>query len=316
MFRSIVCDRFRGPARGSARARSTPGSRRPIRRARHRRSNAHAPPPAPNGKRPSSSSAAIRAAQIARTIREIAPTRVFDNLYALGRTSTVVWAVTTPDGILLIDAGYPDQLESVLLPGLRAAGLDPNDVKYVLVAHGHADHFGGAVVLPAARRARRVVRRGLEPRSRIRPRHRRARRPPRPRRTGLPPPRRDVVVTRGRADRVRRPRDHAGADSGPHAGIARLRVRACRTERAAHTAALFGGSILLVGPHLRTMAFAQYVQSLEHFAAVTRRLGVDVEIQNHPLYDGFDDEARAAREARSAATRIRSSSARTAINAS
>src|SRR5688500_14870296 len=33
----------------------------------------------------------------------IEPMRVFDNLYALGRTSTVVWALTTPDGILLID---------------------------------------------------------------------------------------------------------------------------------------------------------------------------------------------------------------------
>src|SRR5688572_32534434 len=75
---------------------------------------------------------------------EIKPTRVFDNLYALGRTSTVVWALTTPDGILLIDAGYPDQLESVLLPQMRAAGLDANRVRYVLIAHGHADHFGGA----------------------------------------------------------------------------------------------------------------------------------------------------------------------------
>jgi metallo-beta-lactamase class B len=31
----------------------------------------------------------------------------------------------------------------------------------------------------------------------------------------------------------------------------------------------------------------QYVQSLERFGEVTRRLRVDVEIQNHPLYDGF-----------------------------
>ena len=75
---------------------------------------------------------------------ELAPTRVFDNLYALGRTSTVVWALTTPDGILLIDAGYPEQLESVLLPQMRAAGLDPADVRYVLLGHGHSDHFGGA----------------------------------------------------------------------------------------------------------------------------------------------------------------------------
>jgi metallo-beta-lactamase class B len=74
----------------------------------------------------------------------LTPTRVFDNLYALGRTSTVVWAVTTPDGILMIDAGYPDQLESMLLPAFRALGLDPGNVKYVLITHGHSDHFGAA----------------------------------------------------------------------------------------------------------------------------------------------------------------------------
>jgi metallo-beta-lactamase class B len=53
-----------------------------------------------------------------------------------------------------------------------------------------------------------------------------------------------------------------------------------------HTAALFGGSILLVG-RIPDEGLRQYVSSLERFAAVTQRLGVDVEIQNHPLYDGF-----------------------------
>ena len=49
----------------------------------------------------------------------IEPTKVFDNLYVIGRTSTAVWAVTTSAGIVLIDAGYGDQLESVLLPGMK-----------------------------------------------------------------------------------------------------------------------------------------------------------------------------------------------------
>ena len=53
-----------------------------------------------------------------------------------------------------------------------------------------------------------------------------------------------------------------------------------------HTAALFGGSILLVN-RIPDDGLRQYVQSLERFGAVTKRLGVDVEIQNHPLYDGF-----------------------------
>ena len=74
----------------------------------------------------------------------IAPTRLFDNVYAIGRTGTVVYAITTSAGIVLIDAGYADQLETVLLPGLKAVGLDPNNVKYILLGHGHGDHFGGA----------------------------------------------------------------------------------------------------------------------------------------------------------------------------
>ena len=36
---------------------------------------------------------------------EIEPTRVFDNLHVIGRTSTVVWVVTTSNGIVLIDSG-------------------------------------------------------------------------------------------------------------------------------------------------------------------------------------------------------------------
>ena len=53
-----------------------------------------------------------------------------------------------------------------------------------------------------------------------------------------------------------------------------------------HTAALFGGSILLVN-RIRADGLRQYVQSLERFGTATRQLGVDVEIQNHPLHDGF-----------------------------
>ena len=124
---------------------------------------------------------------------EIEPTRVFDNLYALGRTSTVVWALTTPDGILLIDAGYPDQLESVLLPQMRAAGLDPDDVRYVLLGHGHADHFGGASYFQ--QRGARVALSAAD--------WDLIENPPAaapagaPAAAGLPPPRRDVVVADG-----------------------------------------------------------------------------------------------------------------------
>jgi metallo-beta-lactamase class B len=210
----------------------------------------------------------------------IAPTRVFDNLYAIGRTSTVVWAATTPAGILLIDAGYPDQLESVLLPGLRAAGLDPNDVKYVLVAHGHADHFGGASYFQE--RGARVALSAADWDLIERPP---ASAPGAPAPSGLPPPRRDVVVTEGE------PILFGGLEFTPvlvpgHTPGALGFVFAVEDGGRAHTAALFGGSILLSG-RISDDGLRQYVRSVEHFADITRRRGVDVEIQNHPLYDGF-----------------------------
>ena len=141
---------------------------------------------------------------------ELAPARVFDNLYALGRTSTVIWAIKTPAGIALIDAGYPDQVESVLLPGLRKLGLDPNDVKLVLLAHGHCGSLRRRGVFPAARCARRPVGRGLGPDAepacdpaalrravdgRTSPPPANAPSPSSA--TALPPPRRDLVVIDG-----------------------------------------------------------------------------------------------------------------------
>jgi metallo-beta-lactamase class B len=211
---------------------------------------------------------------------EIVPTRVFDNLYALGRTSTVVWALTTPDGILLIDAGYPDQLESVLLPQMRAAGLDPADVRYVLLGHGHSDHFGGASyfqqrgarVASSAADWDLIENPGPAPAGAPAP-------------AGLPPPHRDVVVADGQTI------SFGGVDITPvlipgHTpGALGFVFRVADGERS-HTAALFGGSILLVN-RIPDEGLRQYVQSLERFGAVTRRLGADVEIQNHPLYDGF-----------------------------
>ena len=223
---------------------------------------------------------------------EIRPTRVFDNLYALGRTSTVVWALTTPDGILLIDAGYPDQLESVLLPQLRAAGLDPNDVRYVLVGHGHADHFGGASYFQqrGARVALSAADWDLVENPPPPP-------PGAPASAGLPPPRRDVVVADGEPLRFGGVEIVPALIPGHTPGALGFVFRVADGARS-HTAALFGGSILLVS-RISDEGLSQYVQSLERFGAVTQRLGVDVEIQNHPLYDGFGPklERLAARRA-------------------
>jgi metallo-beta-lactamase class B len=76
------------------------------------------------------------------------PTRVFDNLYYLGVSDVSAWAVATSEGIILLDTlNTPDDIVNVVEPGLRKFGLDPANIKYAVVTHGHGDHFGGAAYL-------------------------------------------------------------------------------------------------------------------------------------------------------------------------
>jgi metallo-beta-lactamase class B len=73
------------------------------------------------------------------------PTKVFDNLYFVGLRSVSSWALTTSQGIILIDTlNNPTEAELVIESGLRQLGLDPTQIKHIVITHGHADHYGGA----------------------------------------------------------------------------------------------------------------------------------------------------------------------------
>jgi metallo-beta-lactamase class B len=77
--------------------------------------------------------------------KSVVAARAFDNLYYIGKRFVGAWALKTSDGIVLIDAmNNAEDAEAVIAPGLRGLGLDPADVKLIIVTHGHYDHFGGA----------------------------------------------------------------------------------------------------------------------------------------------------------------------------
>jgi metallo-beta-lactamase class B len=84
--------------------------------------------------------------------------RIFDNLYFLGNEEVSSWAITTDEGIILIDAlNNEGEVKAAIEPGLSAFGLDPADIRYVIVAHAHGDHYGGARYLAERYRARIVM---------------------------------------------------------------------------------------------------------------------------------------------------------------
>lgn len=72
------------------------------------------------------------------------PVQVFDQLYFVGQTEYSVWALKTSDGIVLIDAIFDYSVDDEVAGGLRKLGLDPAQIKYVIISHGHSDHSGGA----------------------------------------------------------------------------------------------------------------------------------------------------------------------------
>jgi metallo-beta-lactamase class B len=75
------------------------------------------------------------------------PVKVFDNLYFLGQTEYSVWAVTTSEGIIVIDTIFDYSVEEEVAGGLKKLGLDPANIKYAVVTHPHPDHHGGAKFL-------------------------------------------------------------------------------------------------------------------------------------------------------------------------
>jgi len=197
----------------------------------------------------------------------IAPRWLFDDLGVIGDRGAVIYVLKTRDGVVLFDTGYASKIHTVLDDGLKALGVDPKAIKTVLIAHGHADHFGGAKYLqdvaspkiwadPADWPAIEAsgVRRGGE------------------------------TVDGGAIEQggvTIRTLAVPGHTPGSLAFIFSV-----HDQGRPHTAAIMGGLILGLERATPEM-LRQYVTSLERLRAASRAAHVDVELENHPIFDNF-----------------------------
>ena len=85
--------------------------------------------------------------------QKIAPFKVFDNLYYVGPGYVGVWLIPTTAGIIMIDSAQEPYVDYVM-DNIRKVGFDLKDIKYILLSHGHLDHFGGAARIQEASGAR------------------------------------------------------------------------------------------------------------------------------------------------------------------
>ncbi|HEY4363087.1 MAG TPA: MBL fold metallo-hydrolase [Bryobacteraceae bacterium] len=73
--------------------------------------------------------------------------QVFDNLYMLTTKMNSAWAVQTSAGIILIDTLFGYAAQDAIVDGMKKAGLNPADIKYIIVSHAHGDHDGSVKFL-------------------------------------------------------------------------------------------------------------------------------------------------------------------------
>ncbi len=197
------------------------------------------------------------------------PAKVFDNFYFVGMTEFSAWAVTTSEGIIVIDPLFDYSVEDEVVEGLRKLGLDPADIEYVLVSHGHLDHVGGAKLLQERFGARVLLTAAdwdlLE--------------------RDNPPwkPLRDMEITDGMkltlGDTTLTMYHTPGHTNGTVSTLIPLRDGASR-----HVGALWGGTLFNFGPD--AARFRSYAESAAKFRDIAGAAGADVLLSNHTDYDG------------------------------
>ena len=197
------------------------------------------------------------------------PVKVFDNLYFLGQTEFSVWAVTTSQGIILLDAIFDYSIEDEVVGGMKKLGLDPTQIKYVMVSHGHLDHAGGAKFLQEKFGARLLMSAAdYDLLDRDNPSWK---------------PKRDMVVTDGQqltlGDTTLTFYITPGHTEGTISTIFPVRDGSQR-----HVVAEWGGTLFNFGP-IRPRLQA-YAASAERFKQIAAKAGADVILSNHTIYDG------------------------------
>jgi len=204
------------------------------------------------------------------------PAKVFDNLYYVGLQSVSAWAVTTSQGIILIDTlNNAQEAQNSIEGGLRKLQLNPADIKYIIITHAHADHYGGATYLANKFHAQLVMSdldwTYLEGQQQ---------QPAAPNRG--PIPKRGMSVKDG--DKL------TLGDTTielyltpPHTPGTLSLIIPLKEGAMRHVAAEWGGTAFNFAPTPEN--FRTYAASAERFAKIAADKGADLPLSNHPTFD-------------------------------
>lgn len=205
-----------------------------------------------------------------------APMQVFDNLYFVGGDWSSAWVLKTSAGLILLDAlNNTAEVQELVEGGMRKLGLDPAELKYIVVSHGHGDHYGGARYLAGKYKARVVASDAdwnmmhgkLEFESAA----------------WDPPPARDISVGDGQTLTLGDTTITFMVTSGHTLGTLSPMFDV-RTGGRTHKAVLWGGTSFNFGKDFSRLA--SYVENTERVRLLAARLPIEVMVSNHAEWDG------------------------------
>jgi metallo-beta-lactamase class B len=205
------------------------------------------------------------------------PAKIFDNLYFIGIPGVSAWAITTSAGLIVIDSlDNPGEAQTYIEGGLKKLGLDPTQIKYVIITHAHNDHFGGAQYLADKFHATLVMSETdwgtIE---RMQP-------PPAGNTNRGPLPKRGMAVKDG--DKVTLGDTSIEVyQTPPHTPGAISLIIPLKDGNQRHTAAFWGG----IGFNFpqSEQNYTTYFNSVEKFSKVAQARNADVPMANHSTFD-------------------------------
>jgi metallo-beta-lactamase class B len=194
------------------------------------------------------------------------PVKVFDNLYFVGQSEYSAWAVTTSEGIILIDTLFDYSVEEEVAGGLKKLGLDPATIRYAVVTHPHPDHHGGARFLQDRYKTRVLMSAAdWDVIDRL---------------TGTRPAR-DMVATDGQTLTLGDTTVTLYITPGHTPGTLSVMIPV-RDNGKPHLAALWGGT----GLNADRDSLEKYIASAKRFDAIVQDAGADIILSNHTDWDG------------------------------
>lgn len=211
------------------------------------------------------------------------PAKVFDNLYFVGGKIHSAWALKTNDGIILLDTIYTYNSEELILGGMKKLGLDPKDIKYLLVSHAHQDHIGGAELIQTRYGARVAM---SEPDWTLVEKV--------PKRFRTMAPRRDIVATDGMKITLGESTVTIWFTPGHTDGTTSFTFQVLDRGKPLNVV-YSGGTALVYEWHQPDWSIAnlqKYIDSQRHLAAEARRTGATVLLSNHSEFDEAEKKNR------------------------